>query len=273
MDLGLSNRVALVAGSSSGLGFATALELAREGARVVLNGRDAERLAAARRRLIDALRAEGEASAVDEEAVATIAADVATPEGCARLVEAATTRFGRLDVLVTNAGGPPTGRFDDLGEAEWSGAFELTLMSAVRLVRAALPLLRESDAAAILTITSISLKQPIEGLLLSNAMRPAVAGLTKTLSQELAGEGIRVNSLLPGWTATERVVHIFEDRAARSGADVAAETSRVTDAIPLGRMAEPAEIGRVAAFLCSPAAGYVSGVMLQVDGGSYPGLL
>lgn len=273
MDLGLRGRVALVAGSSSGLGHATALELLREGARVVINGRDEDRLAAARRRLVDELgAAEGRGSEGEPEILA-LAADVATPEGCASLVAAATERFGGLDVLVTNAGGPPAGPFDDLTEADWARAIDLTLMSAVRLVRAALPALRASDAASILTITSISLKQPIEGLLLSNALRPAVAGLTKTLSQELAPDGIRVNSLLPGWTATERVLHIFEDRAARGGTTVAEEMARVTDGIPAGRMAEPAEIGRVAAFLCSPAASYVSGAMLQVDGGSYAGLL
>jgi 3-oxoacyl-[acyl-carrier protein] reductase len=141
-------------------------------------------------------------------------------------------------------------------------------MSAVRLIKAALPHLRQSDAGSILTITSVSVIKPIAGLLLSNVMRPAVAGLTRTLAQELASDNIRVNAILPGWTATDRVVHIFEDRAERNGTSVEAEQSGIVQTIPLARMAEPAEFGRVATFLVSPAASYVTGVLLPVDGGS-----
>jgi 3-oxoacyl-[acyl-carrier protein] reductase len=146
-------------------------------------------------------------------------------------------------------------------------------MSAANLIRAALPYLRQSEAATILTITSVSTKQPIAGLLMSNVMRPAVAGLTKTLSQELGREGIRVNSILPGWTATERVEEIMAYRTQQNNTSKEAEVAKITNSIPLGRMARPEEFGRVAAFLVSPAASYVNGVMMQVDGGSYSGLL
>ena len=171
------------------------------------------------------------------------------------------------------AGGPAPGTFDSTDPAAWRTAVDLTLMSAVHLIRSALPHLRQSTAASILTITSISTKEPIPGLLLSNVFRPAVVGLTKTLSQELGPENIRVNSILPGWTETERVVHIFQDRAAQNKTTIAAEKAGITDKIPLGRMAQPVEFGRVAAFLVSPAASYITGTMLQVDGGIYTGLM
>jgi 3-oxoacyl-[acyl-carrier protein] reductase len=146
-------------------------------------------------------------------------------------------------------------------------------MSAVRLIRTALPHLRESDAPSILTITSVSVKQPLPGLLLSNVLRPGVVGLTKTLSQELAGAGIRVNSILPGWTRTERVDELLNYRAEANDSSVEEELAKITAGIPLGRIARPEEFGKVAAFLVSPAASYVTGAMLQVDGGSYAGLL
>jgi len=262
MDLGLAGKVALLAASSKGLGFAAAEALVAEGARVVVNGRQQAVVDAA----VEKLRqAGGEAAGV--------VADVTEADAAARLVGAAVERFGGLDILITNAGGPPSGAFDATPLESWERAFELTLMSAVRLIREALPYLRQSDAASILTITSISVKEPLPGLLLSNAIRPAVAGLTKTLSQELGGDGIRANSILPGWTRTERVDEIMAYRARTNNSSVEAEIEKTIARNPLRRMGEPAEFGRVAAFLVSPAAGYVNGVMLQVDGGSYAGLL
>jgi 3-oxoacyl-[acyl-carrier protein] reductase len=262
MDLGLAGKVALLAASSKGLGFAAAEALAAEGARVVVNGRQQAVVDAA----VEKLRqAGGEAAGV--------VADVTEADAAARLVGAAVERFGGLDILITNAGGPPSGAFDATPLESWERAFELTLMSAVRLIREALPYLRQSDAASILTITSISVKEPLPGLLLSNAIRPAVAGLTKTLSQELGGDGIRANSILPGWTRTERVDEIMAYRAQTNNSSVEAEIEKTIARNPLRRMGEPAEFGRVAAFLVSPAASYVNGVMLQVDGGSYAGLL
>lgn len=262
MDLGLAGKMALLAASSKGLGFAAAEALVAEGARVVVNGRQQAVVDAA----VEKLRqAGGEAAGV--------VADVTEADAAARLVGAAVERFGGLDILITNAGGPPSGAFDATPLESWERAFELTLMSAVRLIREALPYLRQSDAASILTITSISVKEPLPGLLLSNAIRPAVAGLTKTLSQELGGDGIRANSILPGWTRTERVDEIMAYRAQTNNSSVEAEIAKTVARNPLRRMGEPAEFGRVAAFLVSPAASYVNGVMLQVDGGSYAGLL
>lgn len=262
MDLGLAGKMALLAASSKGLGFAAAEALVAEGARVVVNGRQQAVVDAA----VEKLRqAGGEAAGV--------VADVTEADAAARLVGAAVERFGGLDILITNAGGPPSGPFDATPLESWERAFELTLLSAVRLIREALPYLRQSDAASILTITSISVKEPLPGLLLSNAIRPAVAGLTKTLSQELGGDGIRANSILPGWTRTERVDEIMAYRAQTNNSSVEAEIDKTIARNPLRRMGEPAEFGRVAAFLVSPAASYVNGVMLQVDGGSYAGLL
>ncbi len=265
MNLGLQGKVALVVASSTGLGFATARELVREGASVVLSARSQAGLDTA----VASLKAEFG----DNASIAAFTADVTNASDNAALVQKAVNAFNRLDILITNAGGPPGGTFDSTDLDAWHAAFNLTLLSVTQLIKAALPHLRQSDAASILTITSISVKQPIAGLLLSNVYRPAVVGLTKTLATELGPENIRVNSILPGWTATDRVVHIFEDRAARNGTTVAQEQSGVIGTIPLGRMARPEEFGRVATFLVSPAASFVTGTMMQVDGGSYAGLL
>lgn len=265
MDLGLKDKVALVVASSTGLGFAAALELARDGAKVVLSGRSQERLDEAVARL--------KTEVGEDTAVAAFTTDVTDPAQNEKLIADTVAHFGGLDILITNAGGPPGGTFDSLDLADWDKAYNLTLMSAVRLIKSALPHLRQSQAASVLTITSISTKQPIAGLLLSNVMRPAVAGVTKTLSQEVALENIRINSILPGWTATERVNHIFEYRAEQNSTDIETERSKVTATIPMGRMADPAEFGRVAAFLVSPAASAITGAMIQVDCGSYAGLL
>ena len=264
MDLSLDGKTALVAASSRGLGFALARQLVIEGCQTVICGRTAADVTAA----VEELRAAGPGAA------AGLAVDVTVAAGVERLVKFTVETFGGLDILVTNAGGPPNGTFDEVNMEQWQDAVDLTLLSAVRLIREALPHLRQSNAASILTITSISVKEPIAGLLLSNSIRPGVVGMTKTLSLELAGDGIRVNSILPGWTRTERVVEeIFEYRAEANNTSVEEEMARVTSGIPLGRMAEPEEFGRVAAFLVSPAASYLTGLMLQADGGSYQGLL
>lgn len=257
MDLQLTDKVALVTAASTGLGLATARQLAREGAKVAICARTQADLAAA-------------VAQIEEEGGTAVSftTDLLDPDQITRLVEDVIAHYGRLDILITNAGGPPGGTFDTADTAAWEQGFNLTLMSAVNLIKAALPYLRQSDAASILTITSVSVLKPIPGLLLSNVMRPAVAGLTRTLALELAPDNIRVNAILPGWTATDRVVHIFEDRAERNATSVAAEQAGIVETIPLGRMADPAEFGRVATFLVSPAASYVTGVLLPVDGGS-----
>jgi 3-oxoacyl-[acyl-carrier protein] reductase len=257
MNLQLNDKIALVAASSTGLGLATAIELVREGAKVALCARSQADLA-------DAV------AQIEEEGGTAVAfaSDLLDPNQIEQLVADVVAHYGRLDILITNAGGPPGGTFDSTDFDAWERGFNLTLMSAVRLIKAALPHLRQSEAASILTITSVSVLRPIPGLLLSNVMRPAVAGLTRSLAQELAADNIRVNAILPGWTATDRVVHIFEERAARNGTSIQDEQAGIVQTIPLKRMADPAEFGRVATFLVSPAASYVSGVLLPVDGGS-----
>lgn len=252
MDLGLRGRVAFVAASSKGMGRATAEQFAMEGADVGMCARSASELQTA----AESIRAHG------VRVVAT-QADLLSAEQTKLAVERAVAELGRLDALVVNAGGPPRATFDELDDDRWEAAHQLTLMSAVHLIRAALPALRQSDAAAILFITSTTVKQPISGLTLSNSIRGAVSGLAKTLSNEL-GPRIRVNSLLPGSIRTNRQIEI----ARASGAtDLDAYFANVGRGTPLGRVGEPEEIARAAVFLCSPAASFVTGVTLAVDGG------
>ena len=263
MDLGLKDKVALVTAASKGLGRATALQFAREGAKVALCARsDLVHTAA------EDIRAE---TGADVLAVPNI--DVARPEDCEAVVKATVDRFGGLDILVTNAGGPPSGAFVNIDLETWRKAVDLTLLSAVRLIQCALPHLRRSSTPAILTMASYSVKQPIPNLTLSNSIRLAVIGLTKTLSQELSPDRIRVNSILPGWTYTERVEELMRARAEKSGRTPEEEAARITADIPLGRMGRPQEFANVAVFLCSPAASFVNGAMLQVDGGIIQGTL
>jgi 3-oxoacyl-[acyl-carrier protein] reductase len=261
MDLGLKEKVAFIAGAARGLGAATALQLAREGARVAINDRDAAKLQAT----VEAISKETGAQ------VLALPGDVSDPEVPSRLVQETVKGLGGLNILITNSGGPPPGRFEEFDDQAWQSAVNLLLMSAVRFIRGALPHLRKSTAPAVLTITSFSIKQPIPNLVLSNSIRAAVAGLTKTLALELGNEGIRFNSILPAWTETERVVQLLTDQARRAGTTVEEEIRKMAASSPLGRMARPEEFGKVAAFLCSPAASYVTGVMLTVDGGMYKG--
>jgi 3-oxoacyl-[acyl-carrier protein] reductase len=261
MDLGLQNKRAFIAGSSSGLGYAAARELSREGCRVVLNGRSRDSLEAAAEELQSETGSQ----------VYTAQGDVSDPEVPADLIEQAGQHLGGLDLLITNSGGPPPGAFENIPENEWQQAVDLVFLSHVRLIRAALPYLRESDQASVLTVTSVSVKQPIPNLVLSNSVRGATIGLTKTLALELGPDGIRFNSILPGWTRTSRVIELLTDQAERNNTSVEEEIQKRSEETPLGRMAEPEEFGRAAAFLISPAASYLTGVMLTAAGGSYRG--
>jgi 3-oxoacyl-[acyl-carrier protein] reductase len=258
MDLGLQGAKVFVAASSSGLGYAAAHRFSLEGALVAVNGRDAAKIEAA-------------AQAIRQKTggrVIALAGDVTDAGQVRALVDRAASELGGLDVMITNAGGPPSGTFDTVAPDAWEKAFHLSFMSTVHLIRAALPHLRQSRRAAILTVTSVSVKQPVDNLILSNSIRMAVIGLTKTLAKELGPEGIRVNSILPGWTRTERVTELMQDRASAQGVSVEEAIAKQAAGTPLGRMGEPDEFANVAVFLCSPAASYVHGVMLPVDGGS-----
>ena len=260
MDLGLKGKIALLTGASSGLGFATAQTLAAEGVRLAINSRNAEKLEKARAELAET-----------GAEVFTLPGDLSDPATPASLVKATLAAYGGLDLLFTNAGGPPPLRFEDVDDAAWQSAVELAFLSHARLIRAALPALRQSETPAVLTVTSVSVKQPIPALVLSNSVRAATVGLTKTLALELGEEGIRFNSILPSWTQTERVEQLLADRAQRNGTTRAQEIEKQNQQSALGRMATPQEFANAAAFLLSPAASYITGVMLTVDGGSYKG--
>jgi 3-oxoacyl-[acyl-carrier protein] reductase len=255
MDLGLRGRGALVTASSTGLGRAIALTLAAEGADLAMCARGAERL-------------EASAAAVREHGGRVVArvADVSTLEGATSAVAAAVDGLGRLDILVVNAGGPPAGTFETLDDAAWHAAMELTLMSAVRLIRAALPHLRWSDAASILVVSSYSVKQPIPDLLLSNSLRLGVVGLAKSLSVELGPE-IRINTLLPGNISTDRARSLAASRAEAAGVAVDQVEASIASQAALGRYGTPEEFARAATFLVSPAASYITGQAIACDGG------
>ena len=263
MDLGLNGLRAFVGGSSRGLGYATAIELARDGCQVFINGRDQDTLEIAAAE-IERL------TGTPAKYLVGNAADPAVGPG---MIEEAGEKMGGLDLLVTNTGGPPSGKFDSFEEDTWQNAIDLVFMSHVRLIKAALPHLRQSLHPSVVTVTSYSVKQPIPNLVLSNSIRSATVGLTKSLALELGPEGIRFNSILPGWTSTERVKEIMQYRADQNGTTIEEEINLITRDCPLGRMGTPEEIGRAAAFLLSPAASYINGVMLTVDGGMYKGTL
>ncbi len=262
MDLQLTGKHVLVMAASKGLGKATALQFAREGAHVAI---------CARSKAVE--QAASEITRETGADVVALRADVTQADDVDRVIHGIVDRWGGLDILVTNSGGPPAKPFVALALADWQAAVDLMLLSTVQTIKLALPYLQRSSTPAILTITSSSTKQPIQNLILSNSIRLAVVGLTKTLSHELAGDRIRVNSILPGWTMTERVEELITSRVAQHQSTPEAEIGAIAASIPIGRMGTPAEFANVAVFLCSPAASYVNGVMLQVDGGSHKGTL
>jgi 3-oxoacyl-[acyl-carrier protein] reductase len=263
MDLKLSGKCALVTGASRGLGYAAALGLASEGCQVAINSRNAESISAA----ADKIRAATGATVIG------LPGDVTDPATADRLVQQTVGAFSCLDLLLTNSGGPPAGKFNDFDDAAWQTAVDLNLLSHVRLIRAALPYLKRSSAASVLTITSYSVKQPIPNLVLSNSIRAATVGLTKSLALELGSEGIRFNSILPAWTETERVYELMAHRASINGTTVDEEIARQSKDSVFARMGSPQEVANAAVFLLSPAASYITGVMLSVDGGMYKGVL
>ncbi|NNM32560.1 MAG: SDR family oxidoreductase [Gemmatimonadetes bacterium] len=263
MDLGLNGRVALVTGASKGLGRAVATELAREGADVAINSRSAEALAEA-------------AAAIEAEtgkAVLVVPGDVSQAQVCTDIVARTVDHFGRLDILVPNAGGPPPGGVDDFGPQAYREALELNLMSTVQLTLAALPEMRKNGWGRVVAITSVAVKQPVAGLLLSNMARPGVVGFIKTISRELAPENILCNVAAPGYIATDRVTSLLSSRAESSGDTVEEVERGITQNIPMGRIGDPSEFAKAVTFLASDAASYVTGHTMQIDGGLVQGLL
>ena len=257
MDLGLKGKVALVAAASRGLGRAVAEELAAEGASLVLCARGTEALNEARESIELNTGAD----------VLAVTADVAIAGDVARVVDSARERFGRIDILVTNAGGPPAGKFDSLSSEQWEAATRLTLYSAIELTRHVLPGMKERRWGRILNITSIAVKQPVENLILSNSLRAAVTGFARTLANEVAADGITVNNILPGYTKTERVEQLAGMMAEKEGISPAEFTARWEREIPMGRLGQPREFAALAAFLVSERASYITGTSVQVDGG------
>lgn len=247
MDLGLQNKVAFVAASSEGLGKAVATELAKEGAHIILCGRNAKSLH----------QTEAEVSALGTRVLA-LTGDLSDAKDREALINATLQVFGSIDILVTNTGGPPAGRFESFTQQQWDQAFQQLLMSAVGLIQGFLPCMKEKRWGRIITITSQAVKQPVNNLILSNAVRSSVVGLMKSLSNELGEYHITVNNVMPGYTETARLAKLIENNAAFAG---------VTKEIPLGRFGKPEEFAAAVAFLASERASYITGVSLAVDGG------
>ena len=263
MDLGLQSKVAIIAAASKGLGFAVASELAREGAEVAICARTAADL-------------ERAASVIGKEtgrAVYWQALDVTDAVLVGKFVEAVDKRHGRVDICVTNTGGPPAKNFAGLSTDDWRLAIDQMLMSAVYFAREVLPRMRRHRWGRFITITSVSVKQPIDGLLLSNSVRAAVTGLARTLANEYGPDGITVNNVCPGYTLTDRLDALAARLSEDSGVARGKIYERWSAQVPLGRLARPEEFAAVVAFLASERAGYINGVSLAVDGGLARGLL
>ncbi|MCC7001751.1 MAG: SDR family oxidoreductase [Gemmatimonadaceae bacterium] len=262
MDLGLQGRTAFVAASSQGLGRAIAEALAAEGVRLALCART-ERIKAVA----------SEIAAKYQVQTMGVVADVSVLQDVSRAVELAAEAFGAIDILVTNAGGPPPGPFESHGAEAWQHAVDLNLMSVVNLCRAVVPGMKERRWGRILNVTSIAVKQPVDGLILSNSVRAAVTGFARTLANEVAPFNITVNNLLPGYTRTERLVKLADNIATTKGITSDAAYAAWEHQIPMGRVGEPEEFAALAAFLASERAGYITAQNIAVDGGWIKGLV
>ena len=262
MDLGLEGRVAAVGGASRGLGKAIAWALAREGARVAICARGAEALDRARRALE---RASG-------REIFAFTGDLATERGPADFIDAAHRQFGGVDILVCNAGGPPPTTLSTTDPGAWQTALDVSLLSTIRLVQAAIPHMRSRQWGRIICVTSVSAKTPLPGLILSNTARPGVVGFAKSVADEYAVNGITCNVVCPGYMLTERVQELAEQQAKRDELTAKDIVDRTIEEIPAGRMGDPKELGDLVAFLASERAGYITGASVQIDGGFVRGL-
>lgn len=262
MDLGLKNKVALVTGASAGLGFAAAKVLSEEGATVAICSSNQDRILKAAGKLLDG----------GKEAF-PITCDLTRKDEIDGLIKTVLDKFGRLDILVTNCGGPPTGQHDTIAEDEFELGYNLTFMSAIRLIQAVLPGMKERKFGRIILSTSISAKQPIDNLLLSNTYRAGLLGYAKTISRELGPFGITVNSVLPGFTKTERLDYLAADISSNTGQSKDEVFAGWVDKIPVGRLGKPEELGSLIAYLASEQAGFTTGTATTVDGGQNAGLL
>jgi 3-oxoacyl-[acyl-carrier protein] reductase len=263
MDLELKDRIALVAASSQGLGKAVAFGLAREGAKLAMCSRKASAVEAAAREIRDSTGAD----------VFAAAADVTDEQQVGAFIQGVNERFGRIDICVANAGGPPAKPFDATTIEDWRRAIDLNLMSTLFLASQVLPGMRSRKWGRLVTITSLSVKQPVEGLILSNSVRAAVVGLVKTLSNEYAPDNVLVNNVCPGYTATDRLGELSEALAKSAHVSPAEIERRWTSHIPMGRLGRPEEFADVVVFLCSARASYVTGQSILVDGGCVKALM
>jgi 3-oxoacyl-[acyl-carrier protein] reductase len=263
MEFGIKGKSAIITAASSGLGRASAMELAAEGARVTINARDPERLT----------RAAEEIRAATGQEIFALAGDV-TDEGYVReLIAETNRRLGAVDILVANAGGPPAGFFDDFAARDYRDAVELNLISTINLCREAVPIMRERGWGRIVAITSIAAKQPVSNLILSNTARAGVLGFMKSLAQQTAASGITVNTLCPGYHLTQRLKALGVSASEKEGIAVEEVYARWAASTPMNRLGDPREFAAVVAFMCSERASYLTGTVVQVDGGAYQALI
>lgn len=263
MNLGLTNKVAMVAGASRGLGYAVARALAEEGAQISIASRDANAVGAAGKKIEEETGAR----------VLAVATDVSSAQAIEHWHQKTIDRFGGIDLLFTNSGGPPPGATLSFDDAGWQRAFELLLMSAVRMVRLAVPSMAARGGGSIVLPTSSSVKEPIANLALSNILRASVASLSKTLANELVGQKIRVNHLIPGRISTDRLRELDESNSKRAGISIEEQQKKMMQTIPMARYGDPKEFASAAVFLFSDAASYITGATLQADGGQMRGVL
>jgi 3-oxoacyl-[acyl-carrier protein] reductase len=257
MDLGLDGKVALVAAASTGLGKASALALPGEGARVAICARTPKRLQATAQEIRDSTGAE----------VFAMPADLSTATGISNLVAATADRFGGVDILVNNSGGPALGRFRDFTDDDWLQGFEVVTLNFVRFIRDVTPFMREKGWGRIVGIQSTSVKQPVDGIDLSNGIRPGIAGLAKAIMPDLARDGITINLVLPGSFLTSRISPGLDDKTPEERAEIEAQFADSATSIPVGRLGDPMELGHLVAFLASEKAAYITGAVYQIDGG------